>query len=293
MNLEVVLDSSPNQFLENAGPLLYQDEPMNSLIIGLCGNLLRAKESPKTSPVLIRIVNGDETVAAAIQTPPMNLVITYANEEQLTILAKHLFETGVNFPGVVGPTKASETFASIWSKLSGIKATLGMGQKIYKVETVILPPTKGILRVAEPQEAELIAQWLAEFGNESLPPPDRKSVEERKPHAVRAIENKLAYVWVADGAAVSMAHIGRPTENGISISAVYTPKHLRKRGYASAVVAHLSRKMLGSGNKFCVLYTDLSNPTSNKIYQDVGYREVSDSKHFLFEEQPEKHPDQV
>ncbi|MFP5519189.1 MAG: GNAT family N-acetyltransferase [Bdellovibrionia bacterium] len=117
-----------------------------------------------------------------------------------------------------------------------------------------------------------------------MPPPERKSFEQRRTNALRAIENQLAYVWLVDEMPVSMAHVSRPTKNGISIGAVYTPMNLRKRGYASAVVAHLSQKMLNSGNKFCVLYTDSSNPTSNKIYQNVGYQVVAESKHFLFED---------
>jgi len=278
----IVQDTSPTDFLSRAGTLLYQDEPTNSLMLGLCGNILRAKEPPKQAPLFLRMEIDGRTVTAAIQTPPMNLVIAYADREQLNLLAKHLSDMKVEFPGVVGPANASETFAAIWSELTGKTVTLGMGQKIYKIESVCLPPTFGNLRLAEPQETDIIAHWLVDFGDESLPPPERKSFEERKPHAVRAIENKLAYVWTVDGKPVSTAHVGRPTENGISVSAVYTPKHLRKKGYASATVAHLSQKMLDSGKKFCVLYTDLSNPTSNKIYQNVGYQEVSDSKHFLF-----------
>ena len=129
----------------------------------------------------------------------------------------------------------------------------------------------------------IVGQWLVEFSEESLPASEHKSFAERRERAVRAIESQLAYVWIAEDKPVSMAHVGRPTQNGISVSGVYTPTPLRKKGYASAAVAHLSQKMLDSGKKFCVLYTDLSNSTSNKIYQNVGYREVSDSKHFLFE----------
>lgn len=63
---------------------------------------------------------------------------------------------------------------------------------------------------------------------------------------------------------------------------VYTPPEFRKNGYASFVVAELSQKILNSGKKFCILYTDLANPTSNKIYQNIGYKEVADSKHMIF-----------
>lgn len=282
--MRVVQDASVAEFLSSAGTLLYQDEPTNSLMLGLCGNIVRAKEVPKQSPILLRVEKSGRTLTAAIQTPPMNLVIANADREQIELLARHLKEMGAELPGVVGPAIASETFARIWSAFSGKKSSLGMGQKIYKVEEVTIPNVLGELRLASHQNVDLVAQWLVEFGNESLPPPERKSFEERRPHAARAIENELAYLWVVDQQPVSMAHVGRPTQNGISVSAVYTPNSLRKNGYASAVVAHLSQRMLDSSKKFCVLYTDLANPTSNKIYQNIGYTPVSDSKRFLFSE---------
>lgn len=77
---------------------------------------------------------------------------------------------------------------------------------------------------------------------------------------------------------------GRPTKNGIDVSAVYNPTHLRKKGYASAFVAHSSQLMLNNGKSFYILYTDLSNPTSNKIYQQNGYKEVARSSQYVFGE---------
>ena len=284
MKLNVIRDDSVDYFLTKAGSLLYQDEPTNSLMLGLCGNISKAKEPPKFRPILLRIVDGTETVSAAIQTPPMNLVLTYMKDSAIEVLVSYLFENQIQFPGVVGPARESELFTTMWSSAANKTSSLGMGQRIYKVESVSLPNVSGFLRLATSDEIDLIANWLVEFSNESLPPPERKSFEERRLHAAKSIDNKLAYVWEDNNQVVSMAHIGRPTKGGISVSAVYTPVNRRKCGYASAVVAHLSSKMLNSGKQFCVLYTDLSNPTSNKIYQNVGYIPVSDSKHFLFQE---------
>lgn len=148
----IVRDPSPTEFLEHAGPLLYRDEPTNSLMLGLCGNILRAKEPPKIPPVFIRILKDGRTVTAAVQTPPMNLVITFAQTEELEFLAKHLREIQAEFPGVVGPATESEAFSTIWSKLSGKTKKLGMGQKIYKIEKVIIPNTIGRLRLAQIEE---------------------------------------------------------------------------------------------------------------------------------------------
>lgn len=281
--MKVVRDSNPAQFLEQAGPLLYQDEPTNSLLLGLCETLTTLPELPKEAPLLLRVVENDRTLTAAIQTPPLNLVLTYATESALLALASELVQSGFHFPGVVGPSKESEIFANIWAKLTDRNSTLAMRQKIYKVEQVVIPKTEGEMRLAQPNDADLIAQWLEAFANESLPPQERKSLEPWKPLAVRRIEQRQVHLWTFKGDPVSMALAGLPTRNGVSVSGVYTPKGLRQNGYASSVVAHVSQRMLDSGKKFCVLYTDLSNPTSNKIYQTVGYKEVSDSKYFLLE----------
>jgi len=82
---------------------------------------------------------------------------------------------------------------------------------------------------------------------------------------------------------LSMATVERDTAHGIAISWVYTPSHLRKRGYATACVAALTQRMLDSGKHFCCLYTDLANPTSNSIYEKIGYQPICDVQDWLFE----------
>jgi hypothetical protein len=39
---------------------------------------------------------------------------------------------------------------------------------------------------------------------------------------------------------------------------------------------------LDRGKRFCFLYTDLANPTSNAIYMRLGYRPVCDSREIAF-----------
>jgi predicted GNAT family acetyltransferase len=69
----------------------------------------------------------------------------------------------------------------------------------------------------------------------------------------------------------------------MTVSGVYTPPELRCKGYATSCVAELSRNILQSGKKFCMLYTDLANPTSNSIYMKIGYWPVCDSVQHTFE----------
>lgn len=278
----VIRDESIQEFLEEAGSLLYKNEPANSLMLGLCEGMLA--NPPKGSPLLVRIVKNNETVSAAIQTPPMNLVITYADQAALGGLAEYLKISNADFPGVVGPAKESEFFANEWSKRATKKARLGMGQKIYRLDKVHFPSgIEGAFRAANLNEVQTVFDWIVAFVKESLPASGRRNEEHWRASAQNAVRKQTAYFWIKQNQPVSIAFVSRPTKNGVSVNGVYTPLKFRKNGFASAVVAHLSQKMLDEGKEFCVLYTDLSNPTSNKIYQEIGYQEVSESKHFLFE----------
>jgi predicted GNAT family acetyltransferase len=82
---------------------------------------------------------------------------------------------------------------------------------------------------------------------------------------------------------VSIASCGRPTAHGIAVNMVFAPPHLRGRGYAGSCVAALSQRLLDDGWKFCTLFTDLANPTSNSIYQRIGYHSICDFTHYLFQ----------
>ena len=99
--------------------------------------------------------------------------------------------------------------------------------------------------------------------------------------AQRRVGDRDVYLW-EDGQPVSMAAKARPTINGITVNLVYTPPQFRRRGYATSCVARLSQLLLDSGWKFCTLFTDLANPTSNDIYQKVGYMPVCDFNECVF-----------
>ena len=90
-------------------------------------------------------------------------------------------------------------------------------------------------------------------------------------------------MWEVGGQVVSLSGFGGPTPNGIRIGPVYTPPEHRGRGYATTLVADLSRHQLTGGRRLCFLHTDLANLTSNAIYVRIGYRRVCDSVVLAFE----------
>lgn len=105
--------------------------------------------------------------------------------------------------------------------------------------------------------------------------PTTKEEAEQTAHTL--ITNHRLFGLEIDGKLVSVAAKTRPTKNNITVNFVYTPKEERKKGYASNCVAALSQRMLDEAYKTTTLYTDLANPTSNKIYQEIGYEQIAES----------------
>jgi predicted GNAT family acetyltransferase len=157
-----------------------------------------------------------------------------------------------------------------------------MSERIYKLERVIpVTGVTGTLREAEERDVPLLAAWVEAFEREALPfepPVDGEAWARRR----LASPVSHTYLWEVDGQPVSMVGCGNPTPHGIRVGPVYTPPGLRGHGYGSACVAAACQRELDAGRRYCFLYADLANPTSNHIYQAVGYEPVSDVAMYTF-----------
>jgi predicted GNAT family acetyltransferase len=273
-------------FLAEAEPFLLADEARHNLLLGIAGTI---RDSPELYPLrsLWLVREGGRPVAAALRTPPFNLVLARPESpEALAPLARAIAE---ELPGVVGAVPEVEEFAQLWARRTGAAARTTMRQGVYALDSV-LPPTgvAGSARVAADDDRELVLRWWVAFGDEVL--------HEGGPGSAQAetiVEHRLSsptsgvLLWEEKGEPVSLAGWGSPTPNGIRIGPVYTPPELRGRGYGTAVTAELSAQLLdgrlfSGGRRFCFLYTDLANPTSNAIYERIGYRMVCESAEIAF-----------
>lgn len=275
-----------DEFLEHAAPTLEKNEAANNLILGMS---LRLKESPhtfETTPFFATVTDRDRVVLAAVMTPPFKLVLSSdaddygdAVRSAVNAFTKNLFSLHRPIPGVTAASALAENFCVQWARVAKVNYRIGMKQRIYELRTVNPPQwAQGAMRLATRTDLDLATQWAIAFNDEALGTPagNLRGLVERK------IEARELYVWV-DGELVSMAATTRPTRHGVGVNLVYTPPPFRGKGYASSCVAALSQLQLDSGYQFCVLYTDLANPTSNSIYQKIGYVSVCDSDDYIFE----------
>jgi uncharacterized protein len=286
--MDVVRLDDAAAFLAEAEPLLLADEARHNLILGIAGTI---RDSPEMYPLrsLWLVRAGSEVVAAALRTPPYNLILAQPRSTQaLAALAEALADE--QMPGVVGTEPEVAEFAGLWSRHTGVPGRVNMRQGVYALEHVEpLPVVHGSAHVATGDERELALRWWVAFGEEVLHEggPGRERAETNIEHRFSSPTAGLL-LWEDGGEPVSLAAWGGPTPNGIRIGPVYTPPELRGRGYATAVTAELSQRLLdgrlfSGGRRFCFLYTDLANPTSNAIYERIGYRRVAEAAEVVFE----------
>ena len=278
-NIEVLQIYSASEFLNLSGEILYKRESEYSLMLGL--SEVSAKQNKNAG--LFYVVKNDSQIVGLCFISDRAAVLTEMSDEAVRALADQLYFDHVNFPAALGPVSTTEYFAKTWAGITEKKFKVGMSQKIYQLDQVIAPKAvQGQLVVATSAHEDLVTQWVYAFSLESLPH-ENNSIERAKEFAVHKIPKEEVLLWLnADGEPVSMNSTGRHTKHGVSVSAVYTPVKHRNRGYASGLVAGTSQRLLDQGKRFCVLYTDLSNPTSNKIYQNIGYQEVATSVMYIF-----------
>jgi GNAT superfamily N-acetyltransferase len=276
--------SDPTEFLAAATPLLLEDEARNNLILGIAGTL-RDRPGYYSDFRLWLVEDDSEVVGAALQTPPFNLVLAKpADDAAATALADAVAGEGINLPGVVGATPEVTLFADAWETSSHSTRRLGRSQRIYRLSEVRSPTgVAGSPRVATARDQRLLVAWIAAFADEALAGTPSPAADTERVVEGRLVDPNSGFLLWEDDGPVSLAGWGGPTPNGIRIGPVYTPPDRRSRGYGSAVTAAVSTDQLAAGRRFCFLYTDLANPTSNKIYMDIGYEPICDAVDYSFE----------
>jgi predicted GNAT family acetyltransferase len=275
------LFSDAGRFLERVQPFLVRREAEHCLILGLLDGL-RAGEQWGAEPPLMAVAEDHGEVAAVVlMTPPRNLILSrIADDSTIDAIADELRAKGVAIPGVNSCAEVARKFALKWSELSACTFRTQMAQRIYQLSRVTKQVrTAGNIRDPNQSDDALMRKWRAAFSMDAEGM-DREAAEREA--ALPLPKSRHLVLWEIEGTPVSMAGFAGPTPNGIRVAWVYTPPENRGKGFAGACVAALSQKLLDDGRKFCFLYTDLANPTSNHIYQTIGYEPVIDATVYSF-----------
>ena len=267
--------SNAAEFLSSSESWLLDAEPENNLIIGLAYQ--SRSQGGGLDEYWATVCNGDEIVGAAFRTPPYPLGVTRMPADAIPALLDDVEAVYQELPGVGGPIEVVEQLAPRWRNRHGVAWHVKFHQRIHVLTRPAivgaLPP--GRLRRMSDSDENVIWEWMAAFVRDTGTSAPPKSLVQRQ------LDQRRFYFWDDNGSRCMLA-AARDTPGGACITAVYTPFAYRRNGYATAAVAALSKNLLNAGKRFCCLYTDLSNPTSNAIYARIGYEPVRDDMELVF-----------
>jgi len=214
--------------------------------------------------------DGNDVDGAALRTPPHPLLVAGfaagAAEDLIRLL-------DADRPaGASAPEPEAAELAAAWPAVTGGRTAVRTRMRLFRLAGLRppdpLPP--GSARVAEQADLDVLVDWTAAFSAETGTGAE----------GARSVTDKLSYgglmIWESRGEPVAMASLTRHVAGVCRVGSVYTPPRHRKSGYGGAITTAVSQRALGQGAAEVVLYTDLANPTSNALYQRLGYQPVGD-----------------
>jgi predicted GNAT family acetyltransferase len=283
------------EFLAEAGEFLRAERVRNTVILTVTENLrVKALAQPAAATSGGRLPGHEEPLfgwwrpdadrdhirGAFMHTPEFPVLLTAMAEQAAADLAGELAATGRQVHGVNAEREAAEAFADAWRHRTGDAAKVHRLMRLFLLDELVeQEKPEGAPRLAAEQGRDLLIEWFGSFIRE-VGDPDTQD------HAA-AVDERLSYggiiIWQEAGAPASIACVTRTVDKMARVGPVYTPPERRGRGYAGGATVAVSQAALDAGATDVVLYTDLANPTSNALYQRLGYRPVEDRLVLSFE----------
>ena len=274
MTVNVTFSDDPAWVLAKAHGFLAAEPVLHNVIL----TLLHARVAHPEPGRYWVASEGESAVGVVFQSPAtFTATLTPMGPAAVAAMVEAIVDAEIDLPGVMGDATAASRFAGQWTERRKAAASPHEGQRIYELGELHTGLTAtGRLRNATMSDRDLIVGWLRGFQADT----DEHGSDPEQLVDARLPEGQY-WIW-EDGEAVSMASGSPPIEGVSRIGAVYTPPERRNRGYAEGCVRELSRHLQAEGLR-CMLYTDLSNPTSNSIYRRIGYRAVAEVLRYRFD----------
>ena len=290
MAYTVDLLAAPDEFLDVAGDVLAA-EPLVSTVIATVTSRMVGEPAPDDRPQWWAVVRDERGEIAGLamrtaRTPPHPMFVLPMPDDAALALARAVHARGESVGGLNGSLPAADVCAGELARLQGDTVEVAQHTRLFELGELVEPVgVPGRLREATLDDFDLAKEWVDRFMHDADEQagrePDRSSGahgrEEIAPEDLRQrIERGTYWFWLDEpGERVHLTGANPPSYGVARIGPVYTPPERRRKGFAGAAVAAVSRIFLDQGARVC-LYTDQANPTSNGVYVAIGYRPVVD-----------------
>lgn len=265
-----VLDD-PDAFASLASAVLESDPAANT-VIGTVAEMHRGRDD--SPPAWWFVVTDDGSpVGLAMLVPPWPVYIGPIPAPGPALVVDAIAELGLPVHGINGEQESVRAAVTRWQRRTpDVRVGATRPMRLFRLDRLAPPAVPGSSRLATSADLDVLLPWYRAFSAElgSGGHEIEQSVRYR-------LEGHGGFtLWERGGEPVSLAGFS-PTIAGVArIGPVYTPPEHRRRGYGAAATAAASVAASTADTEAVVLFTDLGNPTSNKIYAQIGYRPVRD-----------------
>lgn len=288
--MELRFFNDPAEFLAVAGAHLAEQPVVSTVVAGVANRVIEGRragvEWPAEAPCwFVAVMENGQVVGAGMRAARFGAYPAFLlpmPDAAAALLAQTLLERGESVLAANGALPAVQLFCDEMAAVNGLAVRVGQHTRLFEMSEVITPAAvPGRLREARADEEDLLVDWYEAFtldaneqaGRAPGSVPDEGPTRDVLRYRLRA---GSVFVWEDESKRPVHLTVASVPSYGVSrIGPVYTPKEHRGRGFASAAVAEVSRRILDAGHRVC-LFTDQANPTSNKIYEALGYRPVVD-----------------
>ncbi|MFD3591948.1 GNAT family N-acetyltransferase [Nocardia sp. NPDC058640] len=267
MRIDITADAAG--FLDRAQSLLRRDPLRHTVIATAATNRINGRAGDMSTH-FVSITDSAGEIVGFAQCTDGAVYLGELPADILSSLIEAFAAQRITLRSVEGDAADAEAFAANWSKINDGTYRETFSARLFRLGDLLVPDAAGIPRLATVDDVSLCRTMIEEFSAESGAPHrlDEKAVRRR-------IEAGALWLWDRDGTPVTLVARHPVVMGWARIGPVYTPPRHRGNGYASALTATVAGRIRDEGAGAC-LFTDLANPTSNKIYQRIGFEQVRD-----------------
>lgn len=277
MSVRVTRD--PAEFADTVFPFLQRDPVLHSVLLSNVRDRLTGVQEDPAPPVLVSVHDpAGAVVGAAMRTAGRGVFLGALGDDLVPEVADAYARWAPDADVVEGTATAARCYAELWSDRFGKRHQVARGTRLHRLAEFVEKHAEGSARPAAAADLDLVARWVTRFGEDiGMTSPPAENLE----WARARIGPGRVWLWEVAGRPVSLVAHQETVFGSTRIGPVYTPDRERGRGYGSALTAHVTRLLRDRCSAVC-LYTDLANPTSNKIYAAIGYEPVADFVRYGF-----------
>lgn len=268
-------------FWERVEPIYRADPLRNTVALTVLRGLVAAPDPDAEPPLLVTLDDNGTTVGAAFCTPPWPVGASGIPDDAMPDFVQFLRDIAFPVTGVSAPLDTADLFADTWLAAVGGAKERSVALRLYLLGELTTPDVPGTVRLATEDDIPLVARWREAFAEET-PPHNTAGQDQTVPVRRLLAAGNAALLWLVDGRPVAHATASKPIGGMTRIGPVYTLPGHRNHGYGSAVTAAAAQWALDAGADKVTLFTDLANPTSNSIYQKLGFRPHHDAVEYRF-----------